>query len=550
MSPYFDRGNATAFPLPLTPKNEISMKSKIALILMALACAFAAVPAHAEEEFNPTPQQVREWRAAAERGEAWAQHNLGVCYDNGDGVEKDLREAVRWYRKSAEQGLAAAQYNLGVCYANGNGVEQDLREAVRWWRKAAEQGHATAQYNLGVCYEKGIGVEKDFRESVRWYRKSAEQGDAQAQNKLGWRYKNGEGVEKNLEAAAMWWRKAAEQGDSDAQDNLGNAYRNGWGVSADAAEAFSWYRKSAEQGDKWGQFHLGECYSKGLGVKANRGEARRLFSLAAAQGLSNAKRALEGVDFFVPERAGTRGSVFVCVVANEDYSDSGADKLPHAVNDGKVFAEYARKTLGVPARNVHVATDATRGQMRRAVRWLENAVRAYPDAEVVFYYAGHGVPVVKGDRVAKKCLLPTDVPAEDAELDAVDLDELLARLSRLGAKQVTVFLDACFSGTLDKGGRGVRMKAGPTEARGNMAVFAAASGDETALPLDAERHGLFTYCLLKKLQDTKGEVTWRELGEHLKRCVPQLAHEHGLSGTQTPTVSTSGGFDLDRRLTE
>lgn len=486
------------------------MKSKIALILMALACAFAAVPAHAEY----TPEQIREWRAAANRGEAWAQYNLGVCYDNGDGVEKDLREAVRWYRKSAEQGLVAAQCNLGVCYEFGNGVEKDLREAVRWYRRAAEQG------------------------------------DARAQNNLGWRYKNGEGVEKNLEAAAMWWRKAAEQGDSDGQDNLGNAYRNGWGVSADAAEAFSWYRKSAEQGDKWGHFHLGECYAKGLGVKANRDEARRLFSLAAAQGLDEAKRALEGVDFFVPERAGTRGSVFVCVVANEDYSDAGADKVPHAVNDGKVFAEYARKTLGVPARNVHVATDATRGQMRRAERWLENAVRAYPDAEVVFYYAGHGVPVVKGDRVAKKCLLPTDVSAEDAELDAVDLDELLARLSRLGAKQVTVFLDACFSGTLDKGGRGVRMKAGPTEARGNMAVFAAASGDETALPLDAERHGLFTYCLLKKLQDTKGEVTWGELGEHLKRRVPQLAHEHGLSGTQTPTVSTSGGFDLDRRLTE
>lgn len=127
MSPYFDDGNATAFPLPLTPKNEISMKSKIALILMALACAFAAVPAHAEQY---TPEQIREWRAAANRGEAWAQFNLGVCYDNGDGVEKDLREAVRWYRKAAEQGDASAQCNLGWCYEAGIGVEKDLGEAA------------------------------------------------------------------------------------------------------------------------------------------------------------------------------------------------------------------------------------------------------------------------------------------------------------------------------------------------------------------------------------------------------------------------------------
>ena len=157
MSPYFDRGNATAFPLPLTPKNEISMKSKIALILMALACAFAAVPAYAEEEFNPTPQQVREWRAAqirewraaADQGDADAQRELGFCYYNGNGVEKDLREAVRWFRKAADQGDALAQFFLGFCYYYGEGVPQDYREAVRWYRKAADQGDADAQRVLG-----------------------------------------------------------------------------------------------------------------------------------------------------------------------------------------------------------------------------------------------------------------------------------------------------------------------------------------------------------------------------------------------------------------
>ena len=102
-------GNVTAFPFTFTPKNEIPMKSKIALILTALACAFAAVPAYAEQV---TPEPIREWRAAADRGEAWAQFNLGLAYDKGDGVEKDLREAVRWYRKAAEQGDKEAQRAL------------------------------------------------------------------------------------------------------------------------------------------------------------------------------------------------------------------------------------------------------------------------------------------------------------------------------------------------------------------------------------------------------------------------------------------------------
>ena len=632
MSPYFDRGNATAFPLPLTPKNEISMKSKIALILMALACAFAAVPAHAEEEFNPTPQQVREWRAAAERGDAeaqkelgrcyyygkevekdlreavhwcrkaaeqglaaaqyklgicydtgegvakdsreaarWyrkaaeqgyadAQYNLGVCYRDGEGVEKDSREAVRWFRKAAEQGDAQAQHNLGSCYAFGEGVEKELREAVRWWRKSAEQGLAQAQFNLGVCYESGKGVEKASREAVRWYRKAAEQGLAEAQFNLGNSYLNGEGVEKDIREAVRWFRKAADQGDAEAQCNLGVCYGEGNGVEKDSREAVRWYRKAAEQGLAKAQCVLGACYVTGNGVEKDLFEAWHWFSLAADQGDSNAKEilALElfsdrskfGVDAYIPSGKRRRGDVFVCVVANEDYSDVGVDKVPHAVNDGKVFAEYARKTLGVPARNVKVVTNATVGKMMAAEDWLAEAVRVYPDAEVVFYYAGHGVPVIENGKITRKCLLPTDISPGRAERSAVDVDAFLARLSRLGAKQVTVFLDACFSGTLEKGVRLARAAPDPVEACGKMVVFSAASGDQTAQALDSENHGLFTYCLLRKLQDTKGEVTWRELGEHLTRRVPQLAHENGLSVRQKPTMRVSGGFDLDRKLTE
>jgi len=70
-------------------------------------------------------------------------------------VKQDHAEAARWYRKAAEQGHADAQYNLGVMYENGQGVRQDHAESVRWYRKAAEQGHAEPQYNLGVMYENG-----------------------------------------------------------------------------------------------------------------------------------------------------------------------------------------------------------------------------------------------------------------------------------------------------------------------------------------------------------------------------------------------------------
>ena len=62
--------------------------------------------------FAVTPAEVAAYRKAAEQGDAKAQYNLGVCYANGDGVQKNLKQAVFWYRKAAEQGNAFAQEAL------------------------------------------------------------------------------------------------------------------------------------------------------------------------------------------------------------------------------------------------------------------------------------------------------------------------------------------------------------------------------------------------------------------------------------------------------
>ena len=78
-------------------------------------------------------------REQAEAGDATAQFNLGVSYDNGQGVPQDYQEAVRWYTLAAEQGLALAQFNLGFRYANGEGVPQDDMLAHMWLNLAASK---------------------------------------------------------------------------------------------------------------------------------------------------------------------------------------------------------------------------------------------------------------------------------------------------------------------------------------------------------------------------------------------------------------------------
>ncbi len=93
---------------------------------------------------SETRRYIRIWpagyppyRKASEQGVAYAQNNLGIMYDKGQGVPQDYAEAVKWYRKAAKQGYGGAQYNLGLLYREGQGVPQDYVQAHMWNNLAA-----------------------------------------------------------------------------------------------------------------------------------------------------------------------------------------------------------------------------------------------------------------------------------------------------------------------------------------------------------------------------------------------------------------------------
>ena len=121
----------------------------------------------------------------AEHGDLWAQNHIGVCYMQGDGVEKNDTLAVKWFLKGAKSGEVCAQSNLGNCYYEGlGGLKVDYAEAVKWYRKAAERGLDNAQYRLGRCYGKGLGVEQSDEEAFKWLCMAARQGHEEAQKLL------------------------------------------------------------------------------------------------------------------------------------------------------------------------------------------------------------------------------------------------------------------------------------------------------------------------------------------------------------------------------
>ena len=113
------------------------------------------------------------YQKAAEAGFSDAQNNLALCYDKGEGVEKDSSKAVYWYQKAAKAGNSDAQNNLALCYYSGEGVEQDFSKAVYWWKKAAANESFAAMRSLAISYFNGCGVERSIEITNYWLGKMA-----------------------------------------------------------------------------------------------------------------------------------------------------------------------------------------------------------------------------------------------------------------------------------------------------------------------------------------------------------------------------------------
>lgn len=499
-----------------------------------------------------------------------AQYAIGRCYENGIGTTVDKSQAFAWYVKAATQGDAEAQYSVGLCYDNGDGTTKDAENAFSWYMKSAFQGHANAEYALGLCYEWGAGTEKDERKAFEWFEKSAKQGVSDGQTALAHCYEEGIGTVKDENKAFQWYLKSANNGDEVGEAMVGRCFLEGIGTNKDYTKAIQWLNKSERKNCPSAYFLLARCYMYGEGVEKNhktawiylnktlaispdvpaiidqKGEfyslegniemAKKTWDeLIKLDSSYNNKNTIfseyikglntkDDVDLNIPITSLQQTeNVFVVIIANEKYTR--VSQVPFAHNDGEIFAKYCELTLGIPNKNIKLTKDATLNDLKYNIKWLGDVMKAFNgNAKIIFYYAGHGIPDEKGRQAY---LLPVDGYGSDVSTGYA-LNELYSDLGSLPAKSVMIFLDACFSGTQREGSmivssRGVAIKAKQGNPEGKLIVFSASQGDETAYPYNEKKHGMFTYFLLKKIQESKGNITLGELEEYINNQVKQTS---------------------------
>ena len=407
---------------------------------------------------------------------------------------------------------------------------------------AAYNGDAKAQYEIALCYWYGKGVKKDLTQASEWLSKSIEQNYSEAQNFYGKCFLIGDGVKRNYEKAALYFQMASENNSPEAIYNLAACYHKGWGVNQNFQKAIELMKKASAL-----NYPKAKEYLISMNIYQTESHSETITEASETRSQQNVSKqrasrpeyiSKSPVDINIPNSNFSNETTFAVIIGNENYKN--VEGVPYAKNDAYIFREYVNKTLGVPLEQIKYIENAGYNDMRIAINWLCQAMKIYEGrGRAIVYYAGHGIPSETGNSAY---LLPVDGIGNDP-LTAYGLKDLYEVLGKLESKSIMVFLDACFSGTKREDGmltsaRGVAIKVKPTTPKGNIIVFSAAQGDETAYPYKDMQHGMFTYYLLKKLQDTNGNISLGELSDYVKTSVKRQSFLKN-NKVQTPMISVA-----------
>ena len=140
---------------------------------MAYACGYYGVTADKDKAIY--------WLKKSAHGEnPMACLQMGLYYFYTVQTESAYKKAFDLFTDAYNFGEDQAIINIGLCYLQGKGVERNPKEAVKCFKEAAKTANSgIAYYNLGICYENGFGVRKDYKKAIEAYKNATENGERQ-----------------------------------------------------------------------------------------------------------------------------------------------------------------------------------------------------------------------------------------------------------------------------------------------------------------------------------------------------------------------------------
>lgn len=331
-------GTPTGTPTPVTPTTPPNITRQATPITIPPADTTPESPEELDKLYQKAKKYYSErnlkkaisyFTLAAKDGHTEALYHLGLCYEKGEGVKKDLdvakkhllqatskghikalnalgrchegsAEAFKFYKQAAEKGDSDGMVAVALCYYEGKGVAMDRKKAYEYHEMATKQGNDEAKYLIGDCYKNLAYAgdttyqflygsccfyNREFDEAKTYLQLAANNGHVEAMYYLGQYYdvRNMQGL------ATIWFLKAANKGHVDAYSALGCCYEKG-----DAELAIKYYKEAADRGSSLGMANLALCYYMGKGVAMDKVKAYEYYTKASELGNDSAKQILPG----------------------------------------------------------------------------------------------------------------------------------------------------------------------------------------------------------------------------------------------------------------
>ena len=280
--------------------------------------------------------------------------------------------------------------------------------------------------------------------------------------------------------------------------------------------------------------YLNGTFSKNLPIESNTDVSNKVVISGKEESSSTYNEVITAdlnidIENNIPVSKNINKNAIAVVLGIEKYKNVG--NVSFASRDASIVKEYFNKSLGIPLENIYFKLngDVTRGEMEKIFGgWLKNRVNE--TTSVYVYYAGHGAP--SEDQNA--FLIPNDGDPNYAEVTGYSLNKMYDQLGKLPTDNVTVFLDACFSGQdreqklLIKDARGLGIKTKTSAIPDKLNVFSASSNDQVSSGWPDKKHGLFTYYMLKGIQgdadnNNDKQISYEELSNYIKINVERQA---------------------------
>jgi hypothetical protein len=130
-------------------------------LLSCMIALFTVTFAHADSIESLQQQAFKE--------DANAQYLLGLAFETGDGVARDVTEATRWYQKASVHGHRAAMHNYAMALQFGRGINKNPSKAALVYTQLAALGDQTAYGKLAKLYDSDSVEYSALDNAVLWY---------------------------------------------------------------------------------------------------------------------------------------------------------------------------------------------------------------------------------------------------------------------------------------------------------------------------------------------------------------------------------------------